>query len=154
MALAGVFGLALTTPLVGRLPGADAASGCRGGNPLANVWSPSRLKVLSNCKTVSGTIAHLDIQPDGDRHFYMKVDHQYASMLNKTNKATYGGTLILEIVPADQSGCIKGRRVKDGICTGANVWSPHQGQHVTVTGPWVWDSLHGWNEIHPVWSIR
>jgi hypothetical protein len=52
MALAGVLGVALLTSLAGRLPGADAASGCRGGNPLANVWSPGRLKLLSKCETV------------------------------------------------------------------------------------------------------
>ena len=133
-------GIALVGPLI--TPGsAEAASGCRSGNPLANVWGPQRLKVLSPCKTVSGTIVASDVQA-------------YPGLLNKTNKATYGGTLILEIVPADQPGCIKGRKVKDGICTGAHLAKPKIGQHVTVTGPYVWDSFHGWNEIHPVWSIR
>jgi hypothetical protein len=154
MAVAGVLGLGLLAPIAGRLPSAAAASGCRGGNPMANVWWPNRLKVLSSCKTASGTITHSDVQADGDGHYYMKVDRQYAWMLNKANKATYGGTLILEIVPADQPGCVKGKPVKDGICTAAHLRALKIGQHVTVTGPWVWDSYHGWNEIHPVWSIR
>ena len=133
---------------------AQAASGCRSGNPLANVWSPGRLKVLSRCKTVSGTIVASDVQADGDGHYYLRVDKPYAGMLNKANKATHGGTLILEIVPADQARCIKGHKVTDGICTGAHLAKPKIGQHVTVTGPYVWDSFHGWNEIHPVWSIH
>lgn len=152
-AVVGAVGIALAAPLL-TTASARAASGCRSGNPLANVWSPGRLKVLSNCKTVSGTIVASDVQADGDGHYYLRVDKQYAGMLNKANKAVHGGTLILEIVPADQSGCIKGHKVKNGICTGAHLARPKIGQHVTVTGPNVWDSFHGWNEIHPVWAIH
>jgi len=146
-------GIGLVGPLI--VPAsAQAASGCRSGNPLANVWGPQRLKVLSPCKTVSGTIVASDVQADGDGHYYMRVDKQFAGLLNKVNKGVHGGTLILEIVPADQAGCIKGHKVTDGICTGAHLPQPKIGRHVTVTGPYVWDSFHGWNEIHPVWSIR
>ena len=28
------------------------------------------------------------------------------------------------------------------------------GDHIQVDGPWVFDSDHGWNEIHPVDSIQ
>ena len=153
VSITAVMGIALAAPLVAPA-GADAASGCRSGNPLTNVWSPGRLKVLSNCKTVSGTVVASDVQADGDGHYYMKVDKQYAWMLNKANWAVHGGTLILEIVPADQPGCVKGHKVKDGICTGAHLAKPKIGQHVTVTGPYVWDSYHKWNEIHPVWAIH
>jgi hypothetical protein len=153
VAVAGVMGIALAIPLVGAAS-ARAASGCRGGDPLANVWSPGRLKVLSNCKTVSGTVVASDVQVDGDGHYYLRVDKQYRSLLNKTNWATWGGTLILEIVPADQPGCVKGHKVTDGICTGAHLPKVKIGRHVTVTGPYVWDSYHKWNEIHPVWAIH
>ena len=129
---------------------AQAASGCRSGNPLANVWSPGRLKVLSRCKTVSGTIVASDVQADGDGHYYMRVDKAYAGLLNKTNKAVHGGTLILEIVPADQPGCTKGHKVRFGTCTGRRIPTPKVGRHVTATGPFVVDTLHGWQEIHPV----
>ena len=152
--MAGLMAIALSAPLVATAQSAQAASGCRSGNPLANVWSPGRLKVLSPCKTVSGTIVASDVQADGDGHYYMKVDKQYTWMLNKANRAVQGETLILEIVPADQPGCVKGHKVKDGICTGAHLAKPKIGQHVTVTGPYVWDSYHKWNEIHPVWAIH
>jgi len=153
VSITAVMGIALAAPLVAPA-GADAASGCRSGNPLTNVWSPGRLKVLSNCKTVSGTVVASDVQADGDGHYYLRVYKQYAGLLNTANKAVHGGTLILEIVPADQPGCVKGHKVKDGVCTGAHLAKPKIGQHVTVTGPYVWDSYHKWNEIHPVWAIH
>ena len=152
--MAGLMAIALSAPLVATAQSAQAASGCRSGNPLANVWSPGRLKVLNRCKTVSGTIVASDVQADGDGHYYLRVDKQYAGLLNTADKAVHGGTLILEIVPADQLGCVKGRKVKDGVCTGAHLAKPKIGQHVTVTGPYVWDSYHKWNEIHPVWAIH
>src|SRR5207302_3722844 len=31
--------------------------------------------------------------------------------------------------------------------------TPPIGSHVSVTGPYVLDQLHGWMEIHPVWRI-
>ena len=153
VALIAAIGIAAAGPLVAT-DSAQAASGCRSGSPLANVWSPGRLKVLNGCKTVSGRIVASDVQADGDGHYYMRVDKQYKGLLNKANWATYRGTLILEIVPADQPGCIKGHKVKDGICTGAHLAKITIGRHVTVTGPYVWDSYHGWNEIHPVWSVH
>jgi hypothetical protein len=117
------------------------------------VYAPSRLKVLSRCRTVSGTIVYSEHEADGDSHIYMKVDSKYASMMNDGNRRNHRNTLVLEIVPADQPGCTKGHKVKDGTCTGAHLATPRNGRHVTVTGPWVYDKNHGWNEIHPVWQI-
>jgi len=133
---------------------ARAANGCRGGNPMANVYAPSRLKVLSNCRTVSGTVVSSETENDGDEHLSLRVDRQYASMLNAGNHRHHGNTLVLEIVPADQPGCVKGRKVRNGVCTGAHVAIPKNGSHITATGPFVLDRPAGWNEIHPVWQIR
>jgi hypothetical protein len=30
---------------------------------------------------------------------------------------------------------------------------PEEGAHVQVVGPWVADTQHGWNEIHPAWWV-
>jgi len=133
---------------------ARAANGCRGGNPMANVYAPSRLKVLSNCRTVSGTVVSSETENDGDEHLSLRVDRQYASMLNGGNHRHHGNTLVLEIVPADQPKCTKGQTVKGGTCTGARIATPKSPRHVTVTGPYVYDTNHGWNEIHPVWQVR
>src|SRR6266567_2873863 len=48
-----------------------------------------------------------------------------------------GGTLILEIIPWDRS----------------RVFVPEVGRRIEVVGPWVDDTAHGWNEIHPAWWI-
>jgi hypothetical protein len=132
---------------------AQAASGCRNGDPLANVYAPSRLKVMSPCRTVSGTVVYAESEVDGDAHIYLKVDPKYASMLNDGNRRNHRNTLVVEIVPADQPRCSKGQKVKGGTCTGAHLATPKPGRHVAVTGPYVYDKNHGWNEIHPVWQI-
>ena len=149
-------GVVLALVLASLVPpvAARAAGGCRSGNPLADVYAPSRLKVLSRCRTVSGTIVYSEGEADGDVHIYMKVDPQYASMLNDKNRRDHRNTLVLEIVPADQPRCTKGQKVKGGTCTGAHVATPKSARHVTVTGPYVYDTNHGWNEIHPVWQVR
>ena len=130
-----------------------AANGCRAGDPLANVDSPARLKVLNRCRTVSGTVTYSEREKDGDWHLYLRVDRAYSWMLNDGNRRYHGNTLVLEIVPADQAGCTKGQKVHGGTCTGAHLAVPKSGRHVTVVGPHVYDKNHGWNEIHPVWQI-
>jgi hypothetical protein len=30
---------------------------------------------------------------------------------------------------------------------------PQEGARIEVVGPWVEDSKHGWNEIHPAWWV-
>ena len=145
---------ALGTPMFAATAAPGAGTGCRRGDPLANVGSPARLKVMDRCRTVSGTITYSEGEKDGDQHLYLRVDPQYWWMLNDGNRRNHGNTLVLEIVPADQPGCTKGQKVRFGICTGAHLRVPKWGRHITVTGPYVFDRNHGWNEIHPVWQIR
>jgi hypothetical protein len=40
-----------------------------------------------------------------------------------------------------------------GTCTGADIATPLMGSEVSITGPYVLDSDHGWMEVHPVWSV-
>ena len=30
---------------------------------------------------------------------------------------------------------------------------PQEGTRIEVVGPWVEDTKHGWNEIHPAWWV-
>ena len=30
---------------------------------------------------------------------------------------------------------------------------PREGARIQVVGPWVEDTQHGWNEIHPAWWV-
>ena len=123
--------------------------------PLANVYHPDRLKVLDPCKTVSGTVTLLRHEDDGDYHLNLGVDSQFASLLNAKNISDNRGYLVLEIVPADQPGCpfpSPSPGYDYGQCTNTNLPLPPRGQHVSVTGPYVLDQEHGWNEIHPIWA--
>ena len=148
----GLIALAMTAAPT--TPAAAAApSGCRPGNPLANVRDPSRLRVVSRCATVSGVVRGGARQHDDDMDVFLAPDRGSARMLNDRNRRFTRNALLLEIVPADQPGCQPGRPVRFGTCTGANLRAPRPGSHVTVTGPYVLDRDHGWMEIHPVWTI-
>ncbi|MDA8266881.1 MAG: hypothetical protein M0013_00705, partial [Actinomycetota bacterium] len=145
---------------VGSSPGA-----CRSGNPLANVYHPYRLHVVKDCMTVTGTVASVRHEDDGDLHINLSLPPAEANLLDQANVADEHGELVTEIVPADQPGCTPGQQpplpptaytspsYSYGTCTGADIVTPPLGAQVTVTGPYVLDADHGWMEIHPVWSI-
>jgi hypothetical protein len=141
-------------------PLAGAKAWCRSGDPLANVYSPDRLEVVSPCSTVGGTVRFVESEYDGDVHIDLEVDPEYRSMLDPVNITNQHGWLVTEIVPADEAGCASGQPPQPpvngndyGICTGLDLLPPQVGQHVWVTGPFVIDHSHGWTEIHPIWSL-
>jgi hypothetical protein len=110
---------------------------CRSGPPLAGVYHPQRLKVKSRCRVAVGSVEQVEFeQYDGDVHIELRLDRGQESLLAKGNDQV-GGTLIVEIVPWDRS----------------RVRVPEVGARVEVVGPWVDDTAHGWNEIHPAWWI-
>jgi len=110
---------------------------CRSGSPLTGVYHPDRLKVKSRCRVAVGTVQKVKEEPyDGDIHIDLLLDHGQEGLLSPGN-ARVGGTLILEIIPWDRS----------------RVLVPEVGQRIEVVGPWVDDTAHGWNEIHPAWWI-
>jgi hypothetical protein len=108
---------------------------------------------------VSGVIESIRREPDGDVHFDLKLDPADAKLINNGNVTGQHGWLVAEIVPADEPGCTRGKPPKPVTgtynygCTGADITSPPTGTHVSVTGPYVLDQVHGWMEIHPVWRI-
>jgi hypothetical protein len=127
---------------------------------LANVYHPSRLRVVQPCLTVSGTAAEVRHEDDGDFHINVDLDPRFAGLINDRNVSGEHGALVVEIVPADEPGCTVGQPPRPpsgtydyGLCTGANETAPSIGAHVSVTGPYVLDTAHGWMEIHPAWSI-
>jgi hypothetical protein len=133
---------------------AKTDDGCRDGDPLANVRDPKRLKVLRRCVTATGVVHFAQTEKDGDVHISLTLDRDDRYLLNGGNRRKHHGTLVVEIVPADQPGCRKGERVRYGRCTGASVRTPKRGARIRVTGPWVLDRPHGWREIHPAWKIH
>jgi hypothetical protein len=110
---------------------------CRSGSPLAGVYHPQRLKVKSRCRVATGTVEKVKPELyDGDIHIALRLDRGQEGLLSGGN-ARVGGTLIVEIIPWDR----------------ARVLVPAEGERVEVVGPWVDDTAHGWNEIHPAWWI-
>jgi hypothetical protein len=120
-----------------RQAGPPPSPHCRSGSPLVGVYHPDRLKVKSRCHLAVGTVEKVKAELyDGDIHIELKLDPGQDGLLSSGN-ARVGGTLILEIIPWDRS----------------RVLVPDVGQRIEVVGPWVDDTAHGWNEIHPAWWI-
>lgn len=115
--------------------------------------------------TVTGTVAFIRSEDDGDVHFNLTLPADEAHLLNSANDSEEDRQLVAEIVPADQPGCTPGQppplpptayrsaSYNYGICTGSDIATPPMGSQVSITGPYVLDSDHGWMEIHPVWSL-
>jgi hypothetical protein len=117
--------------------GAPPSPHCRSGSPLVGVYHPQRLKVKSRCRVAVGTVEQVKFEDyDGDVHIELRLDPGQDHLLGSGN-ARVGGTLVVEVIPWDRS----------------RVSIPAVGQRVQVVGPWVDDTAHGWNEIHPAWWI-
>ena len=110
---------------------------CRGGGPLAGVYHPQRLRVKSRCRVALGTVRKVKFEEyDGDVHVDLRVDPGYEKLLADGNERI-GNNLVVEIIPQDRS----------------RVAVPVEGARIEVVGPWVEDTTHGWNEIHPAWWV-
>jgi hypothetical protein len=140
-----------------RPPTTDAPVGAGtpcGPNPLAHVYQPDRLTMLNPCVTVSGTIVEIRPQADGDYHILVQLDVGQTcgglDCLDNGNRELQQGDLVVEAV------CEHPVTQQQAVATCSQYHNdlpiPAVGTHVTVTGPWVYDT-HGWNEIHPVLSF-
>jgi len=114
-----------------------------------HVYHPDRLQVIDRCKTVTGTVDRVRLEPDGDTHIDLAVADR--SLINQANITYQHGDLVLEqicqgtVTQADAVAACQGVPHDQAI--------PRTGDHVTVTGSYVLDKAHGWMEIHPVTSI-
>jgi hypothetical protein len=118
----------------------------------SHVYHKDRLKVIDPCKTVTGIIKYIKKEKDGDYHIRLKLDSQYANLVNSANEKYQHGYLVLEPI------CQNKVTQKDAVsaCTGfvGHVAIPKIGSHVVVTGSYVLDLDHdSWAEIHPVTSM-
>lgn len=118
-----------------------------------HVYNPSRLQIVDNCITITGTIDSIRAEKDGDLHIRLSVDSQYSHLVNQANKENQFGDLVLEPIcvrevtqPSAIAACENFRQ---------NIDIPHVGAHVKVTGSYVLDHEHSdWAEIHPITSIE
>jgi hypothetical protein len=87
--------------------------------------------------TVSGIVDYVKVEPDHDWHVSLKLDSGEPLLTNWVNRSRKNGDLVLEVIPMDQP----------------KIPAPAVGEHITVTGAYVLDLIHGWREIHPVWRL-
>ena len=122
------------------------------GDPHAHVYSPDRLQLLAACVTVTGTVAVIRSEADGDLHLLLQLDPGEGKYLNAKNVSGEMGDLVLEPV------CVHTPTQTDALpaCVGYQnpLPIPAVGSHISVTGPWVLDLDHGWQEIHPVFAFN
>jgi hypothetical protein len=127
-------------------PGSQHATAQRSGSArcqapsavLAGVYHPERLQVMASCRVAAGTVVRVHHEPDGDLHIDVALDFAYSMLINEVNRSEQGGSLLAEFMPRD----------------GGHLATPSVGDHIRLTGAWVDDTDHGWNELHPVWSVQ
>ncbi len=129
---------ALGGTLVGDVAGAGGPVVCRGGNVLVSAGRKAdHLALRGRCVTAIGRVVFILHAPDGDTHTSLLPDRGYWPLVDRRNLLEQGGTLVVEVTPADRGGVV----------------IPRIGAHVRVTGALVTDGTHGWREVHPTWQI-
>jgi hypothetical protein len=119
-----------------------------------HVYKPERFTVWKRCTSVTGVIKAMKKEADGDFHIQMQIDPGQNGFINQRNIDAQKSCLVLEII------CYNKVTQADAtqVCKNCpeNVQIPKVGDHVEVTGSFVKDleANHGWNEIHPVSSIK
>jgi hypothetical protein len=94
-------------------------------------------------------------EPDGDYHLWFKVDPGYESLLNnRENHFQARPAMLAEIVPNCPLTTNPPDADSAARCPRSTLPLPVIGDHISIDGPWVLDTNHGWREIHPVDSIR
>ena len=127
-----------------------------------HVYNPQRLVVKQQCISVTGTIVDathgkrrdgLRHEGDGDTHGWLKVDPEFASLLNAGNRSNEGGNLVFEVIcqyrvtQADAKAACKNFK--------SSIVIPPPGTRVRITGTYVQDQEHAkWMELHPVTRIE
>lgn len=150
------------TPAVAQAPSPPAASPACDSSLWKHVYEgdhrrfgkpQDRLQVVDECVVVTGTIESARPEPDGDIHIRLRLDPQFADMINSRNRSGQHGDLVLEPVCVNQP--TQRDTIDEHACDGFNQTFDRSlvGQHVQVVGAYVTDMEHGWNEVHPVTSI-
>ncbi len=121
----------------------------------AFVYHPARLIVLASCIRVTGLVAVIRQEADGDLHMLLALDPQFAYLLKPANQGIELGDLVVEPV------CVGKVTQADAIAICASDAHPLSplpkvGQRVWMEGRYVTDTQHGgWAELHPLyrWAV-
>lgn len=147
-----------STPITARPTARHTAApvaACRPTDQDRYIYHPARLAVLEACIKVTGTIAFVRDEADGDLHLGLALDPPYAHLVVAANAGAERGDLVIEpvcelrVTQADAiSTCAADRDPLRGL--------PSLGEHVWMEGRYVADLQHGgWRELHPLyrWGV-
>src|SRR2546427_8167663 len=135
-------------------PSCDSSVQCTDPDGInSHVYHPSRLTLVKSCITASGIVDRVLTENDGDLHVRLRLDPAYSNLTNNANNQYQYGDLVVEIIcvgPVSQADAVSACQNYTN-----NILIPQQGQHITVSGPYVLDTMHyNWAEIHPVYSLK
>lgn len=141
------------TPMPSRpAPTPRTALACAPTDQERYVYHPSRLEVLEACIRVTGTVAAIRHEADGDLHILVALDPSDRRLLRPANQGEELGDLVVEPV------CVRGVTQADAVAVCASDPDPLPGpfpvvgQHVWMEGRYVLDLEHGgWAELHPLY---
>ena len=127
------------------------AAACRPTDQDRYVYHPARLQVLSACTRVTGTVAFIRQEADGDFHIGLALDARYEHLVVAANQGAERGDLVIEpvcelrVTQTDAIAiCAADRDPLRGL--------PTLGEHVWMEGRYVADLDHGgWRELHPLY---
>lgn len=127
--------------------------GCVSTDQDQYVYNPARLQVVTACLQVTGTVAAIRTEADGDLHILIALDPAYAHLLASANQGEELGDLVVEPV------CVRSVSQADAIDTCAADADPigsvpsTVGAHIWLQGRYVFDLQHGgWAELHPLYQ--
>ena len=115
-----------------------------------NVYDPTRLKVMSSCMTITGTIINQHASDDGDIDMEFALDPPFANLLNSGNITKLSGNLNIEAICQAPIQPDTPQAVPASRGLARLLVLPPVGAHAQVTGSYVLDTNHGWMEIHPI----
>lgn len=117
-----------------------------------HIYIPQRLD-YKGCKTVTGTIMQVKIEPDGDSHALLTLDDQFKPMLTKQNYQKQQGYLVIEDTCHSRPKDILAKLICHNYISA--LANPELGKRYEITGNYVIDDWHGgWAEIHGVSELK
>lgn len=116
--------------------------------------NPDRLQVLQRCAQAAGTVVDVAHEDDGDYHLWFTPDPAFAYLMNSEDHFQARPAMLAEITPDCPPDSHPADARAASRCPASALAVPVIGEHVSVYGPWVLDTDHGWREIHPVDSIE
>lgn len=126
--------------------------GCAPTDQDRYVYNPARLQVVTPCLLVTGTVATIRNEADGDLHILIALDAAYTHLLRPANQGEELGDLVVEPV------CERTVTQADAVPTCAGDRDPlaplpgSVGAHIWLEGRYVYDLQHGgWAEMHPLY---